>query len=52
MLNIKITVGTFGDVATFSFIQAKTGAMGDAGAIITNDNDLAENDDVCKTRRT
>lgn len=35
-------VGTFGDVATFSFYPGKNlGAWGDAGAIITNDDDLA-----------
>jgi len=34
--------GTFGDVATFSFYPGKNlGAYGDAGAIITNDDDLA-----------
>jgi dTDP-4-amino-4,6-dideoxygalactose transaminase len=35
-------VGTFGNVATFSFYPGKNlGAYGDAGAIITNDDDLA-----------
>jgi dTDP-4-amino-4,6-dideoxygalactose transaminase len=36
-------VGTFGDIATFSFYPGKNlGAWGDAGAIITNDDDLAQ----------
>jgi dTDP-4-amino-4,6-dideoxygalactose transaminase len=34
--------GTFGDIATYSFYPGKNlGAYGDGGAIVTNDNDLA-----------
>jgi dTDP-4-amino-4,6-dideoxygalactose transaminase len=37
------SVGNFGDVATFSFYPGKNlGAMGDAGAMVTNREDLAE----------
>ena len=36
------TVGTFGDIATFSFYPGKNlGAYGDAGCIITNDEGLS-----------
>jgi dTDP-4-amino-4,6-dideoxygalactose transaminase len=36
-------VGTFGDLATFSFYPGKNlGAYGDAGCILTNDSKLAE----------
>jgi dTDP-4-amino-4,6-dideoxygalactose transaminase len=38
-----IPIGQFGDVATFSFYPGKNlGAMGDAGALVTNRDDIAE----------
>ena len=40
------TVGTFGDLGTFSFYPGKNlGAMGDAGAVVTNNQEI---NDWCK----
>lgn len=37
-------VGTFGDAAGFSFYPGKNlGALGDAGALVTNNKDIADN---------
>ena len=44
-------VGQFGDVATFSFYPGKNlGAMGDAGALVTGDGDIAHRCPLCPTR--
>jgi dTDP-4-amino-4,6-dideoxygalactose transaminase len=43
----KQKVGTFGDVATFSFYPGKNlGAYGDGGAMVTNDDTLAKKCEV------
>ena len=40
--SLKQKVGTFGDIATFSFYPGKNlGAYGDGGMIVTNDDNLA-----------
>ncbi len=45
-----IKVGNFGNVGTFSFFPTKNlGAYGDAGMIVTNDEDLA--DKLCMLRK-
>ena len=38
----RIKAGGFGDASGFSFYPGKPGALGDAGAITTNDEELAQ----------
>lgn len=45
----KRYLGTLGDVGTFSFQSTKTIALGEGGALITNDNVIAERARLIKT---